>query len=903
MANWATLKAAIADVIKTNGNQKITGAVLQNTLTSIVNAVGENATFAGIATPATNPGTPDGPVFYFAFEPGVYPNFSGIVVNDEEACILQHKDNYWAKTITELVPRSKAKTIQAQIASINKQSYSLYNELGILTPYAEKNGVILNNSYIDYKVDGASYLIYNVSRLQGEKLYVKAPDLLLGGVKPCAFFSSLKEFNATTFIASYGDFYGYAGTLVVPSNASALIINLSKNTSNYYIGTLPSRNLAQSLVELEDKASTGFRVLPKCVQIDSNNIYDELKSSGVFCLTENIKLDHTKLELDSSDDKYYLTIQDGSVIDMNGYSMSWDGYKEGFKINGTVTFLHRGYEKKLFYNLEFKGGNIKFNSPIKISSLLPNDSRPSYSVSRVVKLINTIIDSTIILDIDANATTGGVEDTIILNIKNNIIGTDRTKILFAGGNINIAKGVEIKNCALKSYYAFNIVCEEGVRLENVSIKSKSTIKLNGGNSVLDKVDTIGNIEILSDKNIVRNCSIDVTAKTSGGRPISISGSDNIIENNICKGGVTSIIMFMAISPSVALPYIKNNVIRNNICMGCTEEAISMDQAGNAGKYKNRFEFLGFKDNANPKVILARFVENSSDYSNYVGFPIFGISEATIGAITFVEDIAPESENTYAVTLKDNIFDKFITDSGSSYYPFNEEEAINEGYKDYSNSLFAIGFCFIGNIIEDNTVFNGNIDIYGAGFLNSIRNNINTSADGMSLYLISNSKNKYINKVAILPICKNIITGNICNNGGIYTEQSFILGDINISDSNKDERITSSYIRQNIITNNISKSIYFSDSYQSLLDGSMTTAKHFNPPYSYNYEGLKKMGNITPLYFVEIEENTSAENSKILKDILSNRDKCVVFKDSTGYKIYVGKNRGNYNKEPIFDILE
>ena len=48
MANWSTLKAAIANVIKTNGNQEITGAVLQNTLNSIVSAVGENATFASL---------------------------------------------------------------------------------------------------------------------------------------------------------------------------------------------------------------------------------------------------------------------------------------------------------------------------------------------------------------------------------------------------------------------------------------------------------------------------------------------------------------------------------------------------------------------------------------------------------------------------------------------------------------------------------------------------------------------------------------------------------------------------------------------------------------------------------------------------------------------------------------
>lgn len=80
MTNWTTLKAAIADVIKTNGNKEITGQVLQNTLNSIVSSVGENATFAGIATPVTNPGAPDGPVFYLAHNPGVYSNFDGITL-------------------------------------------------------------------------------------------------------------------------------------------------------------------------------------------------------------------------------------------------------------------------------------------------------------------------------------------------------------------------------------------------------------------------------------------------------------------------------------------------------------------------------------------------------------------------------------------------------------------------------------------------------------------------------------------------------------------------------------------------------------------------------------------------------------------------------------------------------
>ena len=97
MANWTILKAAIADIIKTNGNQEITGQLLQNVLNNIVSSVGENATFAGIAIPTTNPGAPDGPVFYLATEAGTYSNFSGIVVSQGEAVILQWKNNAWVK--------------------------------------------------------------------------------------------------------------------------------------------------------------------------------------------------------------------------------------------------------------------------------------------------------------------------------------------------------------------------------------------------------------------------------------------------------------------------------------------------------------------------------------------------------------------------------------------------------------------------------------------------------------------------------------------------------------------------------------------------------------------------------------------------------------------------------------
>ena len=101
MANWTILKTAIADVVRANGNQEITGQSLQNVLNSIISALGGNATFAGIATPSTNPGTFDGPVFYLAGTPGVYANFGGVVVSNE-AVVLTNTSGTWSKVYTGL---------------------------------------------------------------------------------------------------------------------------------------------------------------------------------------------------------------------------------------------------------------------------------------------------------------------------------------------------------------------------------------------------------------------------------------------------------------------------------------------------------------------------------------------------------------------------------------------------------------------------------------------------------------------------------------------------------------------------------------------------------------------------------------------------------------------------------
>ena len=103
MENYTDLKDAIVAVIKANGNNEITGTILQSTLLSIVNSVGANATFKGVANSTTNPGTPDQNVFYIAGTPGEYANF-GLTVPAGFNIISNNSAGAWVLTTVSQFP-------------------------------------------------------------------------------------------------------------------------------------------------------------------------------------------------------------------------------------------------------------------------------------------------------------------------------------------------------------------------------------------------------------------------------------------------------------------------------------------------------------------------------------------------------------------------------------------------------------------------------------------------------------------------------------------------------------------------------------------------------------------------------------------------------------------------------
>lgn len=105
MADYQILKEAVAAVIKDNGNNEITGDLMQSTLFAIINTLGTGYQFAGVADAAVVPGTPDAKLFYVAKGPGTYLNFNNLVVNDGELAFFFIPSGYssWYKMAVPLV--------------------------------------------------------------------------------------------------------------------------------------------------------------------------------------------------------------------------------------------------------------------------------------------------------------------------------------------------------------------------------------------------------------------------------------------------------------------------------------------------------------------------------------------------------------------------------------------------------------------------------------------------------------------------------------------------------------------------------------------------------------------------------------------------------------------------------
>lgn len=101
MADFSQLKAAVANVIKTNGNEEITGAILQDVLLTIINSIAGGYMFGGVAQHSGNVGNPDYNVFYLAGS-GSYTGYGGAVTIENGCYGVFRYNGSWTQEVVDI---------------------------------------------------------------------------------------------------------------------------------------------------------------------------------------------------------------------------------------------------------------------------------------------------------------------------------------------------------------------------------------------------------------------------------------------------------------------------------------------------------------------------------------------------------------------------------------------------------------------------------------------------------------------------------------------------------------------------------------------------------------------------------------------------------------------------------
>lgn len=357
MGNYEELKQAISDVIKTNGNQEITGQIMQNALLSIISTVGNNATFAGIASPDTNPGTPDQNIFYIASVPHNYVNFNNIKVLPGEVAFFINKNGVWTKqnvgigSYSGIVDASMGCSLPcddyvSRGGGLNEE----YNNILNFDP--QKNGWYINNT-TGTKSDGQHlYAMRDVPVYYDEKLpYIVTCEMIIA-YKPSVNFK----------IDGCVKLSNRAGVVVGTYNLIAQGIDQNENGYSRILYK-QSINLKQISDESLGKINSGSYILvSQYVQfpvLEATNIPDGLE----------LYVENRKITMSGFEDRDYNTYTERkALIQGNGITLPFAVTNVGYKDsnNSNLNYGNATNGMKIEPGENWKDGNITFDVNIPI---------------------------------------------------------------------------------------------------------------------------------------------------------------------------------------------------------------------------------------------------------------------------------------------------------------------------------------------------------------------------------------------------------------------------------------------------------------------------------------------------------------------------------------------------------
>lgn len=458
MGNYKQLKAAIAAVIKANGMQEITGNVLQETLLSLVSNIGDNATFAGMATPDTNPGTPDQNIFYLAAQPGVYSNFGGVELTDQ-VLIFTNKNGIWVKNESGIATAEQVTKLENKIVglSIKASEYVIGYWVGDNPPKADsKDGYLRCN--VPYQIDANTNDVISMYNSQGEKVRIADYSLTI----------KLTDANGNKVNWSYQD----SGNDILPSaNAKFLYIHTStpstiSDIDGFFFLGMFSKKIVDCITELDkrskeikEQSEKNKRQLEGIINTAKLN-YTPTKWLNAYAdsayvgdlLIDNPRSNATNSALEVLD---VSEIEDDTVIyilDSLGVN-SFDGWSFKFfgvdnkriltSIGGSIGTNDRGYIKpkgavKLglhFSNSRIEGDKVQFLKSLFIYNI-------PYMQKNVYEQIEDLNKE--VKDNEENINLLGERVTVLEN-KDSTSYKEALKILFIGSSFGVDTVREVGN--------------------------------------------------------------------------------------------------------------------------------------------------------------------------------------------------------------------------------------------------------------------------------------------------------------------------------------------------------------------------------------------------------------------------------------------------------------------------
>lgn len=308
-----------------------------------ISTVGYNATFAGIATPETNPGTPDQNVFYIASKNGTYSNFNGITLSNEVS-ILSNKNGSWKKDNTGLATQQQFSELKGYFEILD--SVDVCNEGLEILSVGTTNTILTNNGgtvsgYNDY--DTTDYIDVDIVM----SYYFRPNRNMSDSFCHIAFYDINKQFML-----------GVKGSLI--SSLQQRLYKILMPTNARFFRVCGQRNNIQLYKSIKAESLDN---------IISNKIINDVLVGGINLF------DKGKISLNKSFD------EDGTEIDKKNYFVSdyinishytRISIKEVFKNSDTDTYvfydkgkniLKRGYSKDV-KNSETKGAYF-----VRISSM------------------------------------------------------------------------------------------------------------------------------------------------------------------------------------------------------------------------------------------------------------------------------------------------------------------------------------------------------------------------------------------------------------------------------------------------------------------------------------------------------------------------------------------------------